>query len=608
MRRLAGRAGITLHEDRGSGTDRQWRTELLDAMERAVGLVPRATALGPRRRAGPRLPALARLRRRGRAPVPAGLGARRLGRASPGPRALRAGADRHGPRIRQPARPPPGRVPRPHHLPDLRPVGPAGGPRGPDPAAPPGVRARPGRGPEPKYKNSQETAIYSKRRTLYGLNWAKQDVVATGEVVVCEGYTDVIGFFQAGVAARGRHLRDRARRGALPLLRNFGQADRARLRRRHAPGRPRPRGSTSGSAATRSTWRWPRSRRGPTRASWPPRDPKRCAEAVATSRPFLQFRLDRVLQGADLSTAEGRAKAADAAIEVIAEHPDDLVRDQYAMVVGLLPARARSGAAPPRGGPAPSGPTARGGRRPRPQAPEGGDATVPEPTRRSRPGRRGRGGPTPRRARRIRRSRPGLEALRLAVHRPEEVADRIEDVLFGDELQRRAFLALVEADSLHDAIDGAPPDVADLLRRVAVEEPVIADGHRRSGRRRGHPARAGRQPAALADLQVRARTQPDELARLAAETARVRLWLEQLDDPSAGSEAADRLLAWLLEQGAGGLMAGRQPPYRENGSSRPDHGSPTASVVPLARSSELPAGVSSEDFEALFAVGRRQAR
>ena len=50
-----------------------------------------------------------------------------------------------------------------------------------------------------KYKNSPETPIYSKSRTLYGLNWAKADVTNHDQVVVCEGYTDVIGFHRAGV-------------------------------------------------------------------------------------------------------------------------------------------------------------------------------------------------------------------------------------------------------------------------------------------------------------------------------------------------------------------------------------------------------------------------
>ena len=51
----------------------------------------------------------------------------------------------------------------------------------------------------PKYRNSPESPIYQKRRTLYGLNWAKNEISRTAEAVVCEGYTDVIGFHLAGV-------------------------------------------------------------------------------------------------------------------------------------------------------------------------------------------------------------------------------------------------------------------------------------------------------------------------------------------------------------------------------------------------------------------------
>ena len=62
-----------------------------------------------------------------------------------------------------------------------------------------GGRVLPGSTDPAKYKNSPETPIYAKSKTLYGLNWAKTDVVARGQAVVCEGYTDVIGFHRAGV-------------------------------------------------------------------------------------------------------------------------------------------------------------------------------------------------------------------------------------------------------------------------------------------------------------------------------------------------------------------------------------------------------------------------
>ena len=38
-----------------------------------------------------------------------------------------------------------------------------------------------------------------------------------------------------------------------------------------------------------------------------------------------------MLGAGDLTTAEGRARAAEAALTAVAEHPDDLVRDQYVM-------------------------------------------------------------------------------------------------------------------------------------------------------------------------------------------------------------------------------------------------------------------------------------
>ena len=49
--------------------------------------------------------------------------------------------------------------------------------------------------------------------------------------------------------------------------------------------------------------------------------------AITDARPFLEFRVDRVLVRGDLGSAEGRARAAPAAMALVAEHPDALVRD-----------------------------------------------------------------------------------------------------------------------------------------------------------------------------------------------------------------------------------------------------------------------------------------
>lgn len=51
----------------------------------------------------------------------------------------------------------------------------------------------------PKYINSPETKVYSKRKHLYGLNFAKNEIRKKDEVVVVEGYTDVLSLYQNGI-------------------------------------------------------------------------------------------------------------------------------------------------------------------------------------------------------------------------------------------------------------------------------------------------------------------------------------------------------------------------------------------------------------------------
>lgn len=543
VRRLASRAGITLHESAAAGSDATWRTQLLEVMEQAVAWyherllsAPDAGAAREYLRSRGYDGEVVRRFRLGWAPKEWDALSQALKLSERVLTATGLGFVNRRGRRQDAFR---GRIIFPICDPSGRPVALGGRILPPRPGDPPPGAA------EPKYKNSQETPIYAKRRTLYALNWAKQEVVATGEVVVCEGYTDVIGFFQAGVqravATCGTALAEEHFR----LLRNFAK----RIVLAYDA-------DAAGETATARVYEWERRHEVDVAvASLPPgtdpaelaaTDPKALAEVVVSAKPFLQFRLDRVLQAADLGTAEGRARAAEAAIGVIAEHPDELVRDQYAMVVSdfcrLEPDVVRRRLEEIRRRPAGS----------RSEAPHqrgrGQDAPPAAPERdQSEDG----SAPPVRRAPRDRdpSARPGLEALRLAVHRPEAAFEQMEAVLFGDDVQRRAFLTLVSTDSLHDAIDGAPPDVADLLRRVAVEEPVVPeDGPvdpvdavvtqllRVASRR------------ALADLQVRARMAPEELTATAEETARVRRWLEQLDDPAGGRESARRLLAWLSDR------------------------------------------------------------
>ncbi|HEY5062285.1 MAG TPA: DNA primase [Gemmatimonadaceae bacterium] len=53
---------------------------------------------------------------------------------------------------------------------------------------------------QPKYLNSPESEVFSKRKLLYGLNWAKQAIRKADRLVIVEGYFDVIRLMAAGIA------------------------------------------------------------------------------------------------------------------------------------------------------------------------------------------------------------------------------------------------------------------------------------------------------------------------------------------------------------------------------------------------------------------------
>ena len=377
VRRLADKAGITIHEDAASGRDSQRRKIFLDAMEEA-------TEWYHQRLLGPADAGAARDYLRSRGYESEVVRRFRLGWAPDQWDALCVGLGlkkeiAEGAGL--------GFVNRRGRLQDsfrARILFPICDPSGHPVAL--GGRVLPGSADPAKYKNSVESPIYSKRRTLYALNWAKQDVIASDEVVVCEGYTDVIGMFEAGieraVATCGTALGEEH----VVRLRSF--ASRVVLAF-DADG--------AGQSAAGRFYEWERRFEIDVAvADLPPgsdpgdlarSDPGALRSAVENAKPFLQFRLTRILDGADLSTPEGRARAADNALGAVAEHPDNLVRDQYLMQVAErcrlepLLLRERLEELRAAGGPQTRRPVTASGRRRAEQAPAsgGGDPWVRDP-------------------------------------------------------------------------------------------------------------------------------------------------------------------------------------------------------------------------------------
>ncbi|MDE7447327.1 MAG: DNA primase [Lachnospiraceae bacterium] len=72
---------------------------------------------------------------------------------------------------------------------------------------------------KPKYLNSPETMIFDKSRNLYGLNFAR--TARTNNIILCEGYMDVIAMHQAGFTQAVASLGTAFTAGQANLLRRY---------------------------------------------------------------------------------------------------------------------------------------------------------------------------------------------------------------------------------------------------------------------------------------------------------------------------------------------------------------------------------------------------
>ena len=297
-----------------------------------------------------------------------------------------------------------------------------------------GGRILPGSSDPAKYKNSPETEIYSKSRTLYGLNWAKAEISTSNQVVVCEGYTDVIGFFQAGI------------RRAVATCGTAFTEEHVRLLKRYASRIVLAfDADAAGQAAAERFYQWEQAYdvevslaelpAGTDPGELARRDPEALVRAVETATPFLGFRVARVLSSL-AESPEARARLAERAMQLVNEHPDVNVRKLYAGQVAAatgLPVHDMVAIAERRQ-----------------RAPS---VAAPRPA--------------------ARRSLGNAEFAAIVALSQDwnTIAEWLIEDLFSDEANRRAFRALVEADGeLNTAIQHADPGAREVLERAAVAD------------------------------------------------------------------------------------------------------------------------------------------
>ena len=361
-----------------------------------------------------------------------------------------------------------------------------------------GGRVLPGSQDPAKYKNSPETAIYAKSKTLYGLNWAKAEIVTADEVIVCEGYTDVIGFQRSGIkravatcgtALTEDHVRllkrfatkvvlafdaDKAGQGAAERFYEWEQRYKVQVSVAHFP-----QGKDPGDLANS--------------------DPTALASAVVNAQPFLGFRLQRVLDAGSVTSPEARSRTAEQAMAVINEHPDTNVRKIYAgqvathvgiPVVDLVKLAERGIRKP----------TINISASPNSRRSESAEFVV----------------------------------LALMFSQWEIIANWLSEALFTDEVNRRAFLSVAQAEgNVSKALELADPEAREVLERAAV-----ADVETQPIREAWNLLSA----AVRRELAHRVTLSDPEQIRV---DRSARLLLENLEVPTMAESSAEQLLGWL---------------------------------------------------------------
>jgi DNA primase len=185
----------------------------------------------------------------------------------------------------------------------------------------------------PKYLNTTDNTIYHKGLHLYGADLARAHAARAGRTILCEGYTDVIALHQAGIrntvglmgtALTTEQVGELARMaptvllaldadsaGQEAMLRAAGLAARRKLELRVVP---LPAGADPAELVQRE-------------------GAGTIERAIEASVAFVRFRVDRVLDGGDHDSSEGRDRMLDELRPVFATLPPSALRLELTRMV-----------------------------------------------------------------------------------------------------------------------------------------------------------------------------------------------------------------------------------------------------------------------------------
>jgi len=183
---------------------------------------------------------------------------------------------------------------------------------------------------QPKYLNSPETPIYSKSRTLYGLNLAKAAIRQGGFAVMVEGYFDFAQVFQSGVQAVVASCGTALTAQQAQYLSRFTKKVVLSFD---------PDAAGQGAAAKSCEMLVDEGFEVNVATLPAGQDPdtfiqrqgaSAYGERLKGSQPYLEYLLDRVASRHDLNSDEGRVKFLGEMLPIAARVPDATMRDRFA--------------------------------------------------------------------------------------------------------------------------------------------------------------------------------------------------------------------------------------------------------------------------------------
>ncbi len=190
---------------------------------------------------------------------------------------------------------------------------------------------------EAKYLNTADTPVYRKTHVLFGLDLAKADIVRRRQVVVVEGYTDVMAMHLAGVTTAVAACGTAFGTEHIAVIRrligddSFDQGEVVYTFD----------GDAAGQAAALKAFEGDQSFAAQTFVAVAPdgQDPCELRQAhgdtalrdlVARREPLFEFAIRSILREYDLDTAEGRVAALQRTVPLVARIKREELRDEYA--------------------------------------------------------------------------------------------------------------------------------------------------------------------------------------------------------------------------------------------------------------------------------------